>query len=158
MDEATAWVLSTIPYGLYGVTIHWNGENHGMLVSWATQASFSPAMVAVSIENESRTLPMIREARAFGFHVLSIKQKKLAEKLGKASFQAAQKLKGIELKPGPRYRVPILSDALAWVECRLVGTLPAGDHTLVLGQVVSSGLEKTGDPLTPDGAGMHYGR
>ena len=30
-------------------------------------------------------------------------------------------------------------------------------HTLVLGEVVASGLEKAGDPLTPEGAGMHYG-
>lgn len=156
-DAAITWVLDTFPYGLYTVTIHWNGEDHAMLASWVTQASFVPAMVAISIENESRMLPMIREARSFGMNVLSQKQKRLAEKLGRTSFQAAQKLKGVALKPGPRFRVPILADGLGWLECRLIGTLPAGDHTLVLGEVVEAGRERDGEPLTPETAGTRYG-
>jgi flavin reductase (DIM6/NTAB) family NADH-FMN oxidoreductase RutF len=43
------------------------------------------------------------------------------------------------------------------VECRVVATLPAGDHTLVLGEVVAAGVEnESGVALTLQEAGFKY--
>jgi flavin reductase (DIM6/NTAB) family NADH-FMN oxidoreductase RutF len=42
------------------------------------------------------------------------------------------------------------------VECRVVATLPSGDHTLVLGQVEAAGVEHEGEPLTLQEAGFKY--
>jgi flavin reductase (DIM6/NTAB) family NADH-FMN oxidoreductase RutF len=50
----------------------------------------------------------------------------------------------------------VLVDALGWVECRVVATLPAGDHTLVLGQIEAAGVEHEGEPLTLQEAGFKY--
>jgi flavin reductase (DIM6/NTAB) family NADH-FMN oxidoreductase RutF len=47
-------------------------------------------------------------------------------------------------------------DCLGWVECRVVATLPAGDHTLVLGEVVAAGVEHEGEALTLEEAGFKY--
>ncbi|PYP45581.1 MAG: diguanylate cyclase, partial [Gemmatimonadetes bacterium] len=67
------------------------------------------------------------------------------------------KLKGIKTKPGPGSGAPVLADALAWVECRVVATLPSGDHTLVLGEVVEAGVEHEGArPLTLQESGLTY--
>src|SRR5439155_3780346 len=52
----------------------------------------------------------------------------------------SQALKGIRTKPAPISGAPLLADALGWVECRVVATLPSGSHTLVLGEVVEAGL------------------
>jgi flavin reductase (DIM6/NTAB) family NADH-FMN oxidoreductase RutF len=51
-----------------------------------------------------------------------------------------------------------LSEAVGWVECRAVASLPAGDHTLVLGEILEAGVEN-GDatPLTLQEAGFKYG-
>jgi flavin reductase (DIM6/NTAB) family NADH-FMN oxidoreductase RutF len=51
---------------------------------------------------------------------------------------------------------PVLVDCLGWVECRVVATLPAGDHTLVLGEVVGAAVEHEGEPLTLQAAGFKY--
>jgi flavin reductase (DIM6/NTAB) family NADH-FMN oxidoreductase RutF len=45
---------------------------------------------------------------------------------------------------------------LGWVECRVVTTLPAGDHTLALGEVIGAGVEHEGEPLTLSEAGFKY--
>jgi flavin reductase (DIM6/NTAB) family NADH-FMN oxidoreductase RutF len=153
----TIEVLHRFPYGLYGVTVAHDGEEHAMTANWVTQASFDPPMVAVGVENTSHTIGLIRDARYFVVNLLQDSQRDLAAKLARSSEQAPQKLKGVKTKPAPASGAPTLSDALGWVECRLVATLPAGDHTLVLGEVVGGALEHgEGRPLTLETAGLTY--
>ena len=158
MDAAAKkTVLRHFPYGLYAVTVSHGGEEHGMTANWLTQASFEPPMVVVAVENTSKTIGMIRDAHHFAVNLLHEGQRELAGKLGRASEQAPQKLKGIRTKPAPVSGAPILADALGWVECRLMTTLPAGDHTLVLGEVVEAGVEHEGaKALTLEAAGFKY--
>lgn len=157
MDQAAKkTVLRHFPYGLYAVTVAHGGEEHGMTANWLTQAAFEPPMVAVAVENTSRTIGMIRDSHHFAINVLLKGQRDLAGKLGRTSDQAPHKLKGIKTKPAPVSGAPILADCLGWVECRVVATLPAGDHTLVLGEVVAAGVEHEGEPLTLEEAGFKY--
>src|SRR5919198_5645684 len=155
-DAATRSVLRHFPYGLYALTVKHGGEEHGMTANWVTQASFDPAMVAVAVESTSKTIGLIRDARHFALNVLSQGQREVAAKLGRPSDTAPHKLKGIKTKPAPTSGAPLLADALGWVECRVVATLPAGDHTLVLGEVVAAGREHDGAPLTSREAGLEY--
>src|SRR5256712_10379689 len=137
MDEAAKKaILRHFPYGLCVVTGAHDGEDHGMTANWITQAAFEPPMVAVAIENTSKTIGMVRESHHFAINLLLTGQRDLAGKLGRNSDQALYKLKGLKTKPAPVSGVPVLVESLWWVECRVVATLPAGDHTLHLGQVV----------------------
>lgn len=157
MDQAAKkTVLRHFPYGLYAVTVAHGGEEHGMTANWLTQAAFEPSMVVVAVENTSRTIGMIRDSHHFAINVLLKGQRDLAGKLGRTSDQAPHKLKGIKTKPAPVSGAPILADCLGWVECRVVATLPAGDHTLVLGEVVAAGVEHEGEALTLEEAGFKY--
>jgi flavin reductase (DIM6/NTAB) family NADH-FMN oxidoreductase RutF len=89
--------------------------------------------------------------------LLASGQRELAGKLGRSSEQAPQKLKGIKTKPAPVSKTPVLAEALGWVECRAIASLPAGDHTLVLGEVVEAGVESAdAQALTLQEAGFKY--
>ncbi len=157
MDEAIKKaILRHFPYGLYVVTVAHGGEDHGMTANWLTQAAFDPPMAVVAIENSSKTIGMIRDSHHFAINLLLTGQRDLAGKLGRSSDQAPQKLKGIKTRPAPTAGTPVLVDALGWVECRVVATLPAGDHTLVLGEIVGAGVEHEGAPLTLQDAGFKY--
>ena len=159
MDAAAAKaVLEHFPYGLYVVTVRRDGVEHGMTANWVTQASFDPPMIAVSIENNSTTIGLIRDAHHFAVSLLTTEQRELAGKLGRMSDQAPQKLKGVKTKPAPTAQTPVLTEAVGWVECRAVATLPAGDHTLVLGEILEAGVENgDAEPLTLKTAGFKYG-
>src|SRR5437667_8301474 len=61
-DAAKTTVLQLFPYGLYAVTVKHGGEEHGMTANWVVQTSFEPPMVAVAVENTSRTIELIRDA------------------------------------------------------------------------------------------------
>lgn len=158
MDSAARkTVLRHFPYGLYVVTVAYGGEEHGMTANWITQAAFEPPMLAVAIENTSKTIGMIRDAHYFAVSLLASGQREVAGKLGRTSEQAPQKLKGLRTKPAPVSKTPVLADGLGWVECRAVASLPAGDHTLVLGEVVEAGIENPdAQPLTLQEAGFKY--
>lgn len=158
MDTAAKkTVLRHFSYGLYVVTVASDGDEHGMTANWVTQAAFEPPMVVVAVENTSQTIEMIRDAHHFALSVLHEGQRELAGRLGRTSDQAPEKLKGIRTKPAPTTGTPVLADCLGWVECRVISALPAGDHTLVLGEVVGAGVESPeAKPLTLQAAGFKY--
>ena len=155
-ESAKKTVLRHFPYGLYAVTVMSEGEDHGMTANWVMQAAFTPPMVVVALENESKSLPMIRDARAFAINVLAAGQRELAARLGRSSRHAPHKLQAVATRPAPITGAPILTDGLGWLECRLVATMPSGDHTIVLGEVVEAGVERQGQALTLAETGMKY--
>lgn len=156
-DAAVRSVLGRFSYGVYALTLAHEGSEHGMTANWVMQTSFEPPMLAVAIANTSRTIELVREARHFVVNLLAQGQRDVAERLGRSSENAAQKLKGVKTKPAPASAAPVLADAAGWLECRLVATLPAGDHTLVLGQVVNAGIEHAdARPLTIQETGLSY--
>jgi flavin reductase (DIM6/NTAB) family NADH-FMN oxidoreductase RutF len=156
-DAAKELVLRQFRYGLYALTVKHQGDEHGITATWVSQASADPAMVVVAVENNSKTIGMVRDAHHFALNVLRQGQRELAAKLGRTSGTTPHKLKGIKTKPAPTSGAPILTEALGWVECRVVATLPSGDHTLVLGEVLEAGVEQQGAaPLTPEEAGLSY--
>lgn len=158
-DAAKQRVLERFTYGLYALTVKHEADEHGITANWVSQASFDPPMVVAAVESTSRTIELIRDAHHFAINVLHEGQREVAEKLGRAAAGAAHKLKGIKTKPAPVSGAPVLADALGWLECRVVATLPSGDHTLVLGEVIEAGVEhEAAAPLTMAEAGLTYSR
>jgi flavin reductase (DIM6/NTAB) family NADH-FMN oxidoreductase RutF len=149
-------LLGHFPYGLFVVTVSHHGNEHGMTANWVMQAAFEPPMVAVAVENTAKTMSMIRDAHHFAVNVLQKGQRDLAGKMGRTSHQAPEKLRGIKTKLAPGSDTPVLADSLGWLACRLVTTLPAGDHTIVLGEVIEAGVEHDSEPLTLKETGFSY--
>ena len=157
MKAAAKQILEHFTYGLYALTMKRESDEHGVTANWVSQASFDPPMVVVAVESRSKMIEMIRDAHHFALSVFHEGQRDLADKLGRGSAGASPKLRGIKTKPGPISAAPVLAEALGWVECRVVATLPSGDHTLVLGEVVEAGVEHEGKrPLTLQESGLKY--
>ena len=146
-------ILRQFTYGLYALSVRREGDEHGITANWVSQASFDPPIVVVAVESTSKMIEMIRDAHHFAISVFHEGQRDLADKLGRGggSAGASPKLKGIKTKPGPISGAPVLAEALGWVECRVVATLPSGDHTLVLGEVVEASVEREGKGLKYSG-------
>jgi flavin reductase (DIM6/NTAB) family NADH-FMN oxidoreductase RutF len=155
-ESAKKTILRHFPYGMYAVTVMSEGEDHGITANWVMQAAFTPPMLVAALENDSKCLPMIRDARAFAVNVLAAGQRELAIQLARSSSHHPYKLHAVPARPAPVTGAPILTEGLGWLECRLVATMPAGDHTLVLGEVVDAGLEREGQALTLGETGMKY--
>jgi len=147
--------LRTFTYGLYAVSCADEGDVNAFTANWLSQVSFDPPLVAVSIENDSKSLPMIQHSRAFLINVLRSGDRELAGQLGKSALKQPDKLKNVTYTPGPG-GAPILEDALAWVACEVKHTIEAGDSTLVVAEVVDTGVLGEGRPLTMNEAGFRH--
>jgi flavin reductase (DIM6/NTAB) family NADH-FMN oxidoreductase RutF len=148
-------VLRTFTYGLYAVSCADGDEVNVFTANWLSQVSFEPPLVAVSIENETKSLPMILRSRKFIINVYRQGDRELAGLLGKSALKHPEKLTGIAYTSGPG-GAPILRDALAWVACEVKHTVEAGDSTLVIAEVSDVGMQGDGQPLTMNEAGFRH--
>ncbi len=148
-------VLRTFTYGLYAVSCADEGEVNAFTANWLSQASFDPPLLMVSVENASRSLPMILRSRVFTVNVLRAGSRALAGKLGKSAVRDPEKMAGIEYDLGAN-GCPVLHDALAWVACEVRYTAPAGDSTLIVAEVVDTGMVAEGPALTMAEAGFRH--
>ena len=114
-------------------------------VSSFASLSLKPPLVLICIERRVRAHRTLARARAFGVHLLRADQADLSDRAAGRLGRLAARL------PGMRPRrvatgAPILPDALAWLDCRLVARHPGGDHTIFIGRVEAAGTAK-GRPL-----------
>ena len=148
-------VLRTFTYGLYAVSCADDGEVNAFTANWLSQASFDPPLLMVSVENETKSLPMILRSGIFTVNVLRSGARELAGKLGKSALRVPDKLAGIGYEIGAN-GCPILHDALGWVACEVRHTAPAGDSTLIIAEVVDTGMLAEGQALTMAETGFRH--
>jgi len=147
--------LRMFTYGLYIVMCREGEEINGFTANWLTQVSFEPLLLAVSIENDAKSLPMILNSQHFTVNVLRTGQRELAGALGKSAYKHPQKLSGIDYTINEQ-GYPILSAALSWVACEVRQTMSAGDSTLVIAEVIDAGVIAKGEPLTMTETGFRH--
>ena len=156
MDQALKkQVLRTFTYGLYAVSCANEGEVNIFTANWLTQVSFDPPLLAVSVENVTKSLPMILRSREFTVNVYRSGERELAGKLGKSALKHPGKLEDVGFDLGAN-GCPILRDALAWIACEVRHTVEAGDSTLIVAEVVDVGMPGEGQSLTMAEAGFRH--
>lgn len=113
-------------------------------VVWHTALSFSPPLYAVSISPKRFSFRLILEAQAFSVNFLSYEYLELVDKLGSISGRDIDKFSEFNLKyfEGESTGAPILEDAYLTLECELIDHLKTGDHTLFIGEVLKTYIEK----------------
>ena len=147
MSDRPVDLLRTLTTGVYVIGVAHDGRANAFTAAWVTQVSFDPLLLALSINPEHASYALLRDSRAFAVSVLARGQLELARHFGCRSGRKVDKLAGIRWRAAASGG-PILLDAVAWLECRLVGQITAGDHELVLGEAVDGGVLAPGaEPL-----------
>lgn len=148
-------LLRLVPYGLYAVTVAHGGERNAFTANWLAQAAFEPPAVMVAVENDGRSIALIRAGGVFTVNVFAEGQRELAGQLGRSFARNPRKLDGVAHHAGAN-GCPILDDTLGYLECRVTGELPAGDHAVFVGAITAAGVLREGEALTMREAGFRY--
>jgi flavin reductase (DIM6/NTAB) family NADH-FMN oxidoreductase RutF len=134
--------------GVYVVGVAGDGRADAFTAAWVMQASFDPLLLALSINREHASYPLLHAGGGFVVNLLKREQLDLARAFGTLSGRDRDKLAPVRWRPG-RGGAPILEEALGYFDCRLEGSMPAGDHDLVLGRVLEARLlDPNAVPLT----------
>lgn len=156
MDPAVKkQALRTFTYGLYVIMSKEGEVVNAFTANWLTQVSFEPPLVAVSIENDAKSLSMIQHSQTFTINVLKTGQREMAGQLGRPYNKNPNKLASIGYTL-QQEAYPVLNDALAWTACKVQNTVPAGDSTLVIAEVIEAGVLAEGASLTMNEAGFRH--
>ena len=146
MDAEAAF--KKIVNGVCVVTVKSGGKVNGMTAAWYTRVSHNPPLVMVSIAHTRHTLRMVEKSGYFCLNILAEGQLSLARNFGFASGKTVDKFEKtgyLEAESGS----PILEDTAGYMDCRLCGLHEAGDHMLVVGELVETGTSEK-KPMVAD--------
>ena len=129
--------FTALVQGVYVVTTRLGEKINGMTAAWVSQVSLNPLLVMVSIAPPRYSHTLIKESGIFAINVLTSEQVELAKRFGYKSGRKIDKFAGLDWVPASS-GAPILPQAYAYFDLKLVHTFTAGDHTLFVGEVVEA--------------------
>ena len=123
--------------GLHVVTVKADDKVNGMTAAWVTRVSHVPPLVMVSVGKTRYTHDLIKEAGSFCVNILAEDQDNLSSRFGFKSGRNLDKFEGIKYDEG-KTGSPILKDTVGYLDCKLISSYDAGDHTLYVGEVIDA--------------------
>jgi flavin reductase (DIM6/NTAB) family NADH-FMN oxidoreductase RutF len=124
--------------GVTVITSGAGGRSAGATVNSFTSVSLAPPLVLFCLHKESRLRLVVEESGMFVVNFLAGQQVRLAWTFSKRDSAAIQDVAHHRSEAG----MPILTEALAFLACRLVNEFEGGDHTIFVGEVVELGAPR----------------
>jgi flavin reductase (DIM6/NTAB) family NADH-FMN oxidoreductase RutF len=118
------------------------GAPHGLTVNSFTSVSLDPPLVLVAVGHSASVIDAFREARFFAVNVLSAGQRTLSDRFAR---KGEDRFDGLAWHAGET-GAPVLDGTLAEIECAMRYRFTAGDHDLMVGEVVRAETRE-GAPL-----------
>ncbi len=126
--------------GVCVVTAVDGGIDHAMTANAFTSVSLEPLLVLVCVETEARFHDAIVASGAWGVSILDASARSASDWLATRGRPLHGQLDRVPHRRGPVTGAALLEQSQAWLECRTQQIVPAGDHSIVIGEVVSSQL------------------
>ncbi|MFJ5266114.1 flavin reductase family protein [Streptomyces sp. NPDC088387] len=120
------------------------GRPVGFTATSLASVSADPPMLSFGIGTGASCWPAVSRADHVGVHILGEQQRELAATFARSG--ADRFAAPTRWHEGPE-GVPVLDGVIAWLVCRVVTRVPAGDHRIVLAEVVLGDPAGAGRPL-----------
>jgi flavin reductase (DIM6/NTAB) family NADH-FMN oxidoreductase RutF len=137
--------LGRIPSGLFILTVKHGDADTGMLASWVQQCSFDPPQVSVAVRRDRDVNGWLTPDAAFVLNILDDSQTDMIVHFGRGFALDAPAFTGLEVER--QHSGPVLCEALAFLECRVVARHAAGDHDLLIARLVGGRVLNDGHPM-----------
>jgi flavin reductase (DIM6/NTAB) family NADH-FMN oxidoreductase RutF len=148
-------VLREMVYGVYIVTAQGTNGEHGCTASWVMQVSKRPPLLAVALRKGSVSEQAVTHAGAFAVNLISADNIDLAERF----FTPTDRFNNppsLEFSRG-LMDLPLLDEAIGWLECQTHQRLEIGDHIVFIGEVQGGRMRADDIPMTTLDSGLGYG-
>jgi flavin reductase (DIM6/NTAB) family NADH-FMN oxidoreductase RutF len=144
-------VMGRFATGVCVVTTLTGGHDHAMTADTLTSVSLDPLLVLVCVQRDSRFHDAVLDARVFGASILGAEQRAVSDWLATPGRPLHGQLDRVPHQHGPLTGVALIDGSLGMLECRVRDIHPAGDHSIVVGEVVGLWL-----PDDTSAALVHY--
>jgi len=137
--EAIGRVLGRTPSGVFILTAaDGAGRETGMLASWVQQASFDPPLLSVAVNQKRYLNDWLAKAPQMALSLVGKSQARFLKHFGRGFEPDQPAFEGVQVERGIT-GLPLLSEALGYMEGRVVRQVEAGDHTIYFLEVQAAG-------------------
>lgn len=121
------------------VTASAGGRDNAMTAAWHMAISKKPALYCVAVSAGHFTYKLAAESKEFGLNFMPNTSAELVAALGGSKGSRMDKFQefGIKKDKSLKTAAPVLADAYAAFECKLVGDIEYSDHKLLIGEIVA---------------------
>jgi flavin reductase (DIM6/NTAB) family NADH-FMN oxidoreductase RutF len=146
--EAIGKALGRIASGVYIVTVGQGDEKDGMLATWLSQVAFEPPIVSIVVKKERPILSKLSFGSKLIVNVLGKGNMEIFKKFAKPFASIAEGMSRFDgLSVADNSDGPVLSDSVAFLSCSVLTQTAAGDHIVVLAQVLDGALLNADEPM-----------
>jgi flavin reductase (DIM6/NTAB) family NADH-FMN oxidoreductase RutF/DNA-binding GntR family transcriptional regulator len=136
-------VVGYLASGVTVITTRSAEGDHGMTVSSVTSLSLTPPMMLACLNNAAPTAAAVARTGRYAVNILGQGHGRIARQFAAPS---EDKFADVKLEEG-LLGGPLLADALAHLECRVIEQVTGGTHSVFIG-LVERATARPGDPLT----------
>ncbi len=113
-------------------------------LDWHMPTSFKPEIYAISVGKTRFSMELIRKSKVFVVNFMPYSFKDAVLRCGRVSGKHVDKFEdtGLTKVETEKLDCPRIKEAVAWLECEVIGELETGDHIIFIGKVVNSELMK----------------
>lgn len=152
--------LGMMPYGFYAISSRAGDDANIMVANWVMQASFEPRRMVLGLQKTSYSYGLVQAGKVFAINIFKKTGAEAIKPFTKSRMKNPAKMEMINYTPGPETGCPILEGAAAYLELRVLQIVDvAGDHDLVVGEVVGAGVRdpgEAGESLSLPDLGWNY--
>ena len=126
--------LGSFPTGVTVVTtMDKNNKPIGFTANSFTSVSLNPHLILICIGKNSSNIQSFTQAEYFAISILSHNQRQISITFANPSDDRFAEVKWEKKETGS----PIISDSVAWFDCKKKQSIDAGDHIILIGQVLN---------------------
>ena len=128
--------LGRLSGGLYVVTARQEDRSGAMVASWVSQASFTPPGITVAVARDRAIEALMQVGDRFVLNILrEDNHQTLLRHFLRRFPPGADRFEGVTTLDGVAEGGPVLSDALAFLGCRVVQRMEGPDHWIIYAEV-----------------------
>lgn len=155
-ERQLAAALGRIPSGLFVITLRRGAAETGMLASWVQQCAFVPPHISLAIRRDRPVTAWLTEGAVLRLNILDDTQTDMIGHFGRGFALDEPAFAGLEVDR-PEGGAPVLTEALAYLDCRITARHPVGEHDLILAEVTAGRMLNDGQPMVHvRKSGTHY--
>ena len=132
--------------GVAVITAIHDGQQYGMTVNSFTSISLEPPLVSVTLRKLTHTHELVEKSGEFAVTILASAQKEYSDRFAGKHPEIKDRFESVSTERLST-NAPLLKGGIAYFNCRVVNSIPVGENTLFVAEVIAAQGDGTGEPL-----------
>ncbi len=132
--------------GVVIVTAIHEGRQYGMTVNSFTSISLEPPLISITLKQLTHTHDLVVKSGRFAVTILTAEQQELSDRFAGRTPNILDRFEGVQTERLAS-DIPVFKNGMAYLDCRVVNSIPVGENTLFVAEVVAAQHAAAGDPL-----------